>query len=546
MNFIRNLSIQQRMLLGPVASIFFMILVGVLFYSTIEQQKNLSENILTDKLPLSQMSSEMLTGYTQANTYFFRVIALKGADSSQGIIDGQMEQARETLDLLSTQLQAFSKRAKDNAEIAVLLKTAITQEKDYTTALFEAWDLLDMGAALAFNMGEGAIDNYKALNKTLVEVSKIANQQSKQAFSDANETASNSLTIALSLVITAIIAALTVSIFTTNHLNKQIKAIVSSIRSIVEGDLTNKIAIDSNDELGLLAKDFNKFLSFLSQDIVQKMFENGNSLSQTSSSLSLVSNETREQVKIQLDMTSAVATAVEEMVTTIRAISSSIDNTGASASSANAAALNAQSVVGQAVKAIDALSADILKGVERIKQVEKTTEKVVSVVGVIGSIAEQTNLLALNAAIEAARAGEQGRGFAVVADEVRSLASRTQDSTAEIDDIIKDLKSNVNDAVQVMQSATGKTSNSVAHIKESDQSLNQIVAAVDSIQQLNEEVVYAIKEHSTAAESINKDVVHISDISVKSAENSEQVNQSSTSLIAIADNMSETVKRFTF
>lgn len=546
MNLIRNLTIQQRMLSGPLAAIFCMVFVGGLFYLTIEEQKDLSSEILKGNLPLYQKSSGLVTGYTEVNSYFFRVLALKGADSSQGIIDAQMALAKEALAKLSQELVDFSVTSKDRPAILELLNKAIAQEKKYTESLIEAWSFLDMGASLAFNMGEGAIDNYKLLDEILRQVMKLSQEQTEQAFDDANDKSSNALLIALALVAIAMVVSLAISLFTTRHLNLQIKAIVSTIKSVAQGDLTRKIALDSSDELGLMAKDFNDFLSFLSQDIVQKMYENGNFLSKTSNALSVASDENCSQVKTQLDITNSVATAVEEMVTTIGAISSSINDTGNSADNANTEAAKAQNVVRQAVQAIEALSNDILNGVERIKEVEKTTEKVASVVGVIGSIAEQTNLLALNAAIEAARAGEQGRGFAVVADEVRTLASRTQESTAEIDDIIKDLKSSVNDAVIVMQSATGKTSTSVAHINESDQSLVQIVESVESIQQLNEQVVYAIKEHSTAAESINQDVVNIADISKKSAEKSIQVNDSSTDIISIADDMSATVKRFTF
>jgi methyl-accepting chemotaxis protein len=371
-------------------------------------------------------------------------------------------------------------------------------------------------------------------------------QQSELAFTNANERASESLHTALVLVTFSIVMSFLVSVLTTKRLIQQIRSIVLSIRSVAQGDLGNQIDIDSNNELGLLAKDFNQFLNFLSQDIIQKMYENSETLSKTSKSLSFMSNENINQVKKQLDTTNSVATAVEEMVTTIRTISSSIDNTGESAKHANSEALKAQGVVNNAVSGIESLSDDIINGVDRIKELEQTTEKVASVIEVIGSIAAQTNLLALNAAIEAARAGEQGRGFAVVADEVRTLASRTQESTAQIDIIIQDLRSSVKSTVFIMQSATEKTSTSVEHIKESHSSLKQIVESVNNIQLLNEDVLRSINEHSLTAESISQDVVRISDISKETENRANQVNDSSISLIHIADTMNTTVKRFTF
>jgi hypothetical protein len=176
MNTFKNISIQHCLLIGPVMSMVLMVLVGFLFFTTIEKQKNMSKNILSDKLPVVEMSSKLLIGYTQAHSHFFQIVALKGADSSQGIIDNQLSILSKSVEKLSRETSDFIQLTGLNIELSAPLEDLLKSEEKYKSSLFESLSLLDMGAALALNMGAAALDDYEALHEILVEISHLSKE----------------------------------------------------------------------------------------------------------------------------------------------------------------------------------------------------------------------------------------------------------------------------------------------------------------------------------------------------------------------------------
>jgi methyl-accepting chemotaxis protein len=211
---------------------------------------------------------------------------------------------------------------------------------------------------------------------------------------------------------------------------------------------------------------------------------------------------------------------------------------------AASAASNGERQAQQAVSAIESLSREVQQGARRIQQLSEHTNDVATVLEVISSIAEQTNLLALNAAIEAARAGEQGRGFAVVADEVRSLASRTQESTEQIRQTIQGLRSEASNCVEIMGSASGMAQQQVASIQSVAGELQQIAEAVRNIRDLNVQMETAASEQSQVAESINCNVVDISESAQLTSNEAQQTAQVTESLLQMAGQLQSTVDQF--
>lgn len=309
------------------------------------------------------------------------------------------------------------------------------------------------------------------------------------------------------------------------------------------GDLTKRIKVSGNDEIAQLANAFNLFAEKI-QGIIKEVSGITDNVANASERMTVVTDETRKGADRQQQETDEVAIAVNEMAAAGQEVARNASAAAEAAHNADVAADNGRSVVGHTIEAIDSLAREVSEAGTVIDRVEKDSESIGGVLDVIKGIAEQTNLLALNAAIEAARAGEQGRGFAVVADEVRTLASRTQQSTAEIQTMIERLQSGTQDAVSVMDQSRQMAEATVGQAAKAGTSLEEINAAVTTIKDLNSQIACSAEEQSSVAEEINEKVVRISDITDQTAAGSQQSASASNELNQLAETLKVLVGQF--
>jgi len=322
-----------------------------------------------------------------------------------------------------------------------------------------------------------------------------------------------------------------------------INRIKNAVHAMAEGDLTTEVKIDSQDEMQLIATDMNMMIK-KTNALVSQVISAANQVVHSSDQSGASSEDTRDGVNQQNMELELVATAMNEMSATVHEVANNAASTAEATRNADIEAKNGKSVVNQTIQSINVLSSEMQQASNVIKQLEKDSESIGSVLDVIRGIAEQTNLLALNAAIEAARAGEQGRGFAVVADEVRTLASRTQDSTQEIQSMIEKLQQGSRNAVKVMDDGMLQTEKTVGQAAEAGSTLETITTAVDHITSLNEQIASAAEEQSSVAEEINRNVVNVRDIAEKTSRNANQTAENSTSLKGVASQLQELVAEF--
>jgi len=291
-----------------------------------------------------------------------------------------------------------------------------------------------------------------------------------------------------------------------------------------EGDLTRILPKSHNDEVGAIVDAYNAFTNRF-RVLVENLKNFVGELDGATDQILTVTERTKSEMSEQQAETQQVASSISEMSTTVQEVANSASAAAAATQQAQEEANNGRRVVGETMDAIHALAEEVKRAAGVIERLEKDSEEIGTVLDVIRGIADQTNLLALNAAIEAARAGEQGRGFAVVADEVRTLASRTQQSTQEIQKMIERLQSAAREAVQVMDAGSGQAETSVSQAAKAGQSLDTIADAVSTIAGMSEQIASAAEEQSAAAneisgnvESINRRAEHNSEGARRAAE----------------------------
>ena len=365
-----------------------------------------------------------------------------------------------------------------------------------------------------------------------------------EAFAAASELTKElffySAVICVLLTAVAIAGSLAVSISLSRPILK-LTQVISEIEQ--QADLTQRVEIQSNDEIGLAARAFNTMLEKLHASMRQ-VSSATSQLAATAEETSVITKQTSHAVQEQLSETSQLATAMTEMSATFKEVASNTQHTSTASGAANKEAAQGKLGMNETVAQIQQLASEVEHAAGVIAEVEHNSAEIGKVLDVIGGIAEQTNLLALNAAIEAARAGEQGRGFAVVADEVRTLASRTQQSTEEINQMIVKLQEGSRQAVSVMGKSKEKAHVAVEQANDTGQSFSTITEAIGRISEMTVQIASAAEEQTAVAEEINSNIIRINGIAEQTSVGARETSSASSDLARLASELNSLVAQF--
>ena len=537
MNLFRNLSIRNKILLIPIAGavVFF----TYLFFSASMQSNTveLLDNAKSKQFPLYQIAKANIDRVSKAQETMLYAVS----SAEMEVLDSAEELAKD--------FRSDIKEAKS-------IDGSLASDLDGISALFESY------YAITFQLSKGLIDGSvefssmasksKQMTAAMQELQDALQQFLEErkatfdaAFSTANENSEKVITLGF-LIGAGISAGLIgFGFIISNMIRNSIDSVSLHLKEIAEdnGDLTVRLNSDSNDEIGELVDWFNTFMNKL-QTVIQQIVETAPPLANLANDVNQLSSNITNTLHSQNQSVSESKNNIEMMSHSVSSIAQNASEAANAARIADEEASTGQKIVSNTVASIQRLSESIAGASDVICKLEQDATSVNVVLAVIKGIAEQTNLLALNAAIEAARAGEQGRGFAVVADEVRGLASRTQESTEEINSIIAQLQTASQAAVQTMQDSTAAVEKSVTEANLAGQSLHTITDTVNTINAMNEQIASATEEQQSISSQLVSEAERISTQTGETADSASQLNGVSEQLNLLALNLEHITRQF--
>ena len=536
MSFLSRLSMVGKITLIPVIVIAsFLLYLGMTAYIG-AKNADLLQEIKEQEFPILRASDRLLFGLERLSEQF-----------KSAVTTGEQEQlvaARATYSSLNEDLATVASLLKADAEVRKI-KQGLTDYFSKAEAMVKTMLNGSADFARLAQQSEQMNADYNALKQSVEQFEADQLQIFKNSFTEVEVSAINLVKLGIAMGVITIILMLIVTVPVVWSIKNNLHNVVESLKSIAQenGDLTVRLKANTQDEIGDLVFWFNSFMDKL-QDVIKNIIETSNPLEGLASSLNGVAKEANSSIDVQRDGANRAKYAMDEMSASVAEVASSASVAAEAAVEATITAKEGHATVLNTVNSIQSLADNVNNIHKVIHQLDDDSSRVGSVLDVIKGIAEQTNLLALNAAIEAARAGEQGRGFAVVADEVRTLASRTQESTDEIRQTIEKLQSAAKSAVHVMEESARQADVSVANANEAGESLNKIHDSITNINQMNSNIARSTNEQSRVAADIVETINSIHQQSERTTERSHMLTRVGDELIQLANAMNSVNRKF--
>ncbi|RVU33190.1 methyl-accepting chemotaxis protein [Rheinheimera riviphila] len=537
MEFLQRLSIAKKVYLIPfIGTISFIVYLVLATVTALNNVKTL-ESTRDIQFPVLQAAESGLVALERVKESLASAVTT-GDEEALKVSDGFAEQLKKQLNQVS-QLDAALRE-----EISPILSSF----DDYYSVAFKVSEEMVSNTADMATIGERSQKMNADYDSTVKKLSQFRDVQLKHftaSIDDANQQASTLITVGIVMGVFTTFVLFITAVLVVGGIKSSLLSIINSLKDLAkeDGDLTVRIQTKSKDELGDLAFWFNSFMEKL-QGVVKEIVNTALPLSSLAKDLHQLTDDTNKTIAVQRQAADKAKFAVDNMSSSVIAEASSANEASSAANDSNNAADRGQQTVGVTVNNIRQLAANVQEASDVILKLETDANQVGAVLDVIKGIAEQTNLLALNAAIEAARAGEQGRGFAVVADEVRTLASRTQKSTEEIQKTIEQLQSAARSAVQKMQQSTVQADQSVNSANQAGESLQVITTSIRRIREMNQHIASATEEQQIMANTIVNHVVDIVKHTEHSSQSAGNIAKASRELANLAQNLENIARLF--
>ena len=537
---LRTMNIAPRAFLGFSLIGALMLILGVFALTQMSKIRTAGDQVAQNSVPsIQNLNALTVTGIR------LRVLSYRLLNSREP------ETQNKTIELLATR----NKQIADTQAVYEKLINSPEEKEAYAQyvrllaeyrpiearliSLSRAGDVAQMNQVLN---GESA-SNSDQMNVILAKLADLNAQQLKITNDHAADQYSAAFTLVVGLLIVATALTMLFAWLLTNSITHPIASALEAAETIAEGNLTHPIKVDGTDEAGRLLLAMQKMQEKL-RDTLMRISGSATQLASAAEELNAVTDESARGLSQQNNEIEQAATAVNEMTSAVEEVARNAVSTSEASKNATASAGDGRDLVQETVNAIERMSGDVQSTADLIGNLAEESRDIGKVLDVIRGLADQTNLLALNAAIEAARAGEAGRGFAVVADEVRALAHRTQQSTSEIERMIGSIQGGTEQAVGSMRNSTERAESTLNIAKGAGLALDTINSAVVEINERNLVIAAAAEEQAAVAREVDRNLVNIRDLSAQSSNGASQTSAASGELTRLAVDLNSMVSRF--
>nr|WP_092318965.1 methyl-accepting chemotaxis protein [Pseudomonas saponiphila] len=537
---LRNMNIAPRAFLGFAMIGGLMLILGVFALNQMSKIRGAAEDITRSSVPSIKSLDEFTQLTLRLRVLSYRLLVNREPDVQQKtveLLDMRNQQIRTAQTTYEKLISSPAEKAAYDQYVQLLGQYRQIEERMKSLSRSNQVD------ELRNLLNTDLLNNSEAMNTVLNRLLEINTQQTLDTNQQAAEQYSSAFTLVVTLLVLATALTLLFAWLLTRSITLPIANALSAAEEIAEGNLTRPIRVDGSDEAGRLLQAMAKMQEKL-RDTLQRISGSATQLASAAEELNSVTEESARGLTQQNNEIEQAATAVNEMTSAVEEVARNAVSTSEASKNATTSAGDGRDLVQETVAAIERMSSDVQSTASLIGDLANESRDIGKVLDVIRGLADQTNLLALNAAIEAARAGEAGRGFAVVADEVRALAHRTQQSTSEIERMIGSIQSGTEHAVDSMRNSTERAESTLNIARGAGLSLDTINSAIIEINERNLVIASAAEEQAQVAREVDRNLVNIRDLSVQSATGANQTSAASNELSRLAVDLNSLVARF--